>query len=112
MESDLRPIVRHVFDICSDRINERLTPGGKAEISGEKIEFDPVDPQQGIFLKNLINMEEIRLSQVFNRRRGTRVSVIVPKSICAGTYDLIVRNVFYNIESKVEGKLRRRLEVI
>jgi hypothetical protein len=111
MESDFRPIVRHVFDICSDKINERLTPGGKAEISGEGIGFDSVNPRQGIFLQNQVNMEEVRLTQVFYKRPGTRISVIVPNTLKSGIYDLIIRNELFD-ETKVEGKLRRKLVVL
>lgn len=87
---------------------ERLIPGGGAILRGHKLQFDPDDREQGIFLANG-NGRAIR-AEVILRNTGRELSFLVPAQLKPGDYSVEVR-ARYGTENLRSGRLEQTLTV-
>ena len=85
-----------------------LIPGGGAILRGHKLQFDPDDPEQGIFLANG-NGRDIR-AEVILRNTGRELSFLVPAQLKSGDYTVEVR-ARYGTERLRSGRLEQTLTV-
>ncbi|MBC8081749.1 MAG: DUF4469 domain-containing protein [Hymenobacter sp.] len=76
-------------DFASDTTNDRLSPGGMARLTGERLKFEPTDATQGVFLL-AANGPETRVTQVKTNRPGELLFGI-PAALPAGQYRVVVR---------------------
>ena len=76
-------------DIASGTVNEQLTPGGTAVLSGERLRFRQEDPQQGIFLI-ASGRDPLRIERMLSHSH-TRTVFLLPASLPADEYTLEVR---------------------
>ncbi len=107
---ELFPSVKQVYDVMSSTTNQKLTPGGTAEVEGDLLRFDTEKVTQGVFLINIATKEEIRVDKVYHIYRKS-LSFVVPATLTAGTYELQVRNTVFSKENMREGKLKANLTV-
>ncbi len=82
------PLPVQFEDVASGTVNEALTPGGTASLTGIRLNFKQDDPQQGIFLKT--GDTEIRVERILSKK-GSHVVFLIPDNLPAGDYTLEVR---------------------
>lgn len=85
----VQPLPDQLEDFGSDTTNDRLSKGGFARLTGERLKFDLADPTQGIFLV-ASNGTETRVTQVKTNRPG-ELLFGVPAALSAGQYRVVVR---------------------
>ncbi len=84
------PILEDVEDFTTDARNDQLTPGGTARLTGDKLKFDPTDPEQGLFLV-ATNGTTTKIAKVKTNKPSEQLFV-VPATVAAGAgYRLEVR---------------------
>lgn len=83
------PLPASFEDVATETINELLTPGGVATLSGMRLKFDRDDPQQGIFLISR-NSEEFRVEKIVTMK-PKQVVFMLPTGLEQGDYTLEVR---------------------
>ncbi|MDR1331055.1 MAG: DUF4469 domain-containing protein [Tannerella sp.] len=76
-------------DVASDTVNEVLTPGGAASLTGLRLKFHQDDPQQGIFLLDSLK-KEYRVERILSHT-GTKVIFQSPSGLGPDEYTLEVR---------------------
>jgi hypothetical protein len=105
----LLPLPVTLEDVASSTVNDTITPGGTASLTGMRLKFSQADPQQGIFLvdsaKNPYRVERI-LSHT-----GTQVIFQLPAGLPADEYTLEVRVLLQGNKSLKTGVLADRLSV-
>ena len=97
-----RPSLKILRDITTGSINESLTPGGPAELDGDRLKFDPEDPGQGIFL--ISNGTETRAETIIRNMPGNLI-FMVPDDIVAGEYQIEVRAAARDSDNIRKGSL-------
>jgi hypothetical protein len=81
------PLPKTVFDVGSQTLNDRLTPGGTVKVTGKRMKIDASQPTQGVFLIN--GNKPVPVTTLVTSRPSELVMVLptLPK----GTYTLEVR---------------------
>jgi hypothetical protein len=102
------PLPVQVEDIASGAVNEALTPGGAASLTGARLQFRQDDPVQGIFLKAA--GAEIRVERILSQK-GSQVVFLIPDSLEPGEYTLEVRILPRGNKNAKTGMLPDRLTV-
>jgi hypothetical protein len=102
------PLPVQLEDVASDTVNETLTPGGTALLTGMRLKFRQDDPLQGIFLKAA--GAEIRVERILSQK-GSQVVFLIPDSLEAGDYTLEVRILLRGNKTVKAGTLPDQLTV-
>ncbi|MDR0698826.1 MAG: DUF4469 domain-containing protein [Tannerella sp.] len=103
------PLPANVEDLASKTVNETLTPGGVATLTGMRLKFNQNDPQQGIFLMDSAK-NEYRVEEILNLT-GTKVIFQTPVTLNADEYTLEVRILLKGNKNLKKGVLTDRLYV-
>jgi hypothetical protein len=103
----LLPLPVTFEDVVSSTINEILTPGGVAMLTGTRLRFDPHDPLQGIFLIDSAK-KAYRVERILSHT-GTQVVFQLPADLSADEYTLEVRVLLQGNKSLKTGILTDRL---
>jgi hypothetical protein len=90
-------------------VNDILTPGGVASLTGMRLKFRQDDPKQGIFLLDSAKTE-YRVERLLSQT-GTAVVFLLPAALAPGEYTLEVRMLFPNNKNLKTGKLAEKLTV-
>lgn len=100
------PYILEVHDVLSDTVNEQLTPGGVLQIWGGRLKIATENPENGVFLiddaGNAIKMP------VVIENKPSRLIVMLPADIPAGSYELEVRTTLSSSTNKEVRTLRTR----
>ena len=83
-----------VVDIVSGKVNESLTKGGVAQLTGSRLKFDAKDDAQGIFFVPETG-SPVRAA-VIAENKPAWVMAIIPADLLAGTY-------FIELRTKISG---------
>ncbi len=103
-----RPNLLEYNDTLSRTRNSTLTPGGPGLLVGHRLQFDPADPQQGVFFLSLAGATT-RAEVIVKNRPGETI-FIVP-SLAPGEYALEVRVKFDGCTELRSGVLKESLIV-
>ena len=99
------PYILEVHDVLSDTVNEQITPGGVLQIWGGRLRIVSENLDNGVFMiddtGNAIKMP------VVIENKPSRLIVMMPTDMPAGTYTLEVRTSFVN-SSKESKNLKTR----
>jgi hypothetical protein len=96
-------------DLASETVNDILTPGGTASLTGLRLKFHQDDPKQGIFLLDS-SKNEHRVERILSHT-GTSVVFQLPAFLVSGEYTLEVRMLLPNNKTAKTGKLAEKLTV-
>lgn len=99
-----QPVLIGLIDIVSDTTNEKLSKGGVIEIKGERLKIDEAAADEGIFLLNKANANEVKISRIHQNLPGT-LQCVIPASVINGTYTVEVRNRLYRTVELRKGQL-------
>jgi hypothetical protein len=102
------PQVLTYVDLTGEDRNTVLTPGGPGRLIGRNLQFDPADPEQGIFFLDAAAAETRVATVSWNKERN--VIFTVP-ALAAGEYTLEVRAIMNDNHSLRTGKLDAVLTV-
>jgi hypothetical protein len=95
-----KPLVLEYFDLSTNLINSKITPGNIGTIRGSRLAFDPSDTTEGIFIKNTTEgFGDIRAT-VIQKNKPSELVFMVPNFDYQNVY-LEVRKHF-----STEGELR------
>ncbi len=83
------PNLVEYMDFNTGERNSVVTPSGMAQISGNRLQFDPADPEQGIFLI-ASDGSETRVG-VVGRNMPSTLMFLLPAELTTGEYALEVR---------------------
>ncbi|NJN96483.1 MAG: DUF4469 domain-containing protein [Anaerolineales bacterium] len=89
LPGEARPRLLQFTDLNSGQRNSKLTPGGMAQILGDRLKFDPADPNQGIFFVGADNSES--RVEVVGKNNNAELMFLIPAALTAGDYTLTVR---------------------
>ncbi|QIX61650.1 DUF4469 domain-containing protein [Hymenobacter sp. BT18] len=103
------PLLEDLEDFTSDTRNEKLTKGGTARLTGERLKFDAKDAQQGVFLV-ASNGTATKVARVLTNMPGEQL-FLVPATLAVGTYRVEVRNRAKNSTDMKTGSLGDTLTV-
>jgi len=103
------PLPTTLEDIASGTVNETLTPGGVATLSGLRLNFKQDDPQQGIFLFDSAK-KEYRSERLLSQN-GKQVVFVVPAGLPSDEYTLEIRVLLHGNKEVKKGILPDRLNV-
>jgi hypothetical protein len=103
------PLPATFEDITSETVNETLTPGGTAVLTGLRLKFNPNDAQQGIFLIDSAKNES-RIEKILSHTNA-KVVFLLPANLAPDEYSLEVRILPPNNKKVRTGKLTERLTV-
>jgi hypothetical protein len=105
----LNPLPVELEDIASGAVNEILTPGGVATLTGLRLNFKPEDVKQGVFLKDASGTE-LRISRILSRR-AKQVIFQIPADLAQNEYTLEVRILLSGNREVKTGTLPEKLTV-
>ncbi len=103
-----RPHINQITDMSTGEVNSSLTPGGPVVINGSRLQFDPDDPDQGVFLVNEAQ-KYLRITPVFQNSFSS-LMLMIPADLQTGTYRLLVKSDL-NTQTIRTGELDRQLVV-
>ncbi|MDR1156410.1 MAG: DUF4469 domain-containing protein [Bacteroidales bacterium] len=103
------PIPQSLEDIASATVNEVLTPGGTATLTGTRLKFLQNDPKQGIFLIAADRME-YRVERLLSHH-AAQVVFLIPASLPAGEYTIELRALLKGNKDVKKGTLPDKLQV-
>lgn len=90
LPGEARPRLLQFTDCNSGERNGKLTPGGMAQLLGDRLKFDPADPSQGIFFIAADNGES--RVEVVGKNSSGELMFLIPATLAAGDYNLVVRS--------------------
>jgi hypothetical protein len=96
-------------DIASATVNDVMTPGGVARLTGMRLNFKQNDPLQGIFLIDS-GKKEYRAELILSQK-GTQVVFQIPAGLASDEYTLEARVLLPNNKDVKTGVLTDRLSV-
>jgi hypothetical protein len=105
----LLPLPVTFEDVSSSTVNETLTPGGVAALTGMRLRFSQDDTQQGVFLIDSAK-EAHRVERILSHT-GTQIVFQLPASLAADEYTLEVRVLLPGNKSLKTGALTDKLTV-
>lgn len=85
---ELRPNLISFLDIVTGQRDSIMTPGGIGRIDGNRLKFDPDDPDQGLYI--LTEDRRVLRVEVIADNRPHKLIFLIP-SLPTGTYRLAVR---------------------
>lgn len=101
-----RPGVLFYADDLSGMFNRVATIGGQGQLIGERMRFDPSDPNQGVFLVDVESGEAFKAGVSSGSIEPGSMTITIPSSLVAGrTYALEVRSIFENTSILVTGRM-------
>jgi hypothetical protein len=103
------PVIDMVKDITSQTANEKLTPGGVADITGHRLSFDNNDPNQGVFLVSIDGLTY--RASVFIRLKPSELIFTIPEEAKPGTYFIEVRAIFNGNKNIRTGRTTKQLAI-
>jgi len=104
------PVLEQFRDLKTKTVNDRITPGSFAEISGSELKIeDPDDVQQGIFFIDSAGAE-VRVAEISNNI-PSKLLIEIPDALKKGEYALEVRSVWRNTKQLRKGRLAETLVV-
>ncbi|MDR1345780.1 MAG: DUF4469 domain-containing protein [Bacteroidales bacterium] len=103
------PLPHLLEDIASATVNETVSPGGTATLTGVRLKFRQDDPQQGIFLI-AADRTEHRVERLLSHN-SAQVVFLIPASLPADEYTLEVRVLPKGNQTLKKGLLPDRLTV-
>lgn len=92
------PEFTRLTDQKSDTIDSEITPGGMARVTGDNLQFDFGDPDQGFFFIAADNTET-KVTD-FMEYSARKVIFSIPATLTQGHYSLAVRTRFYSQEMR------------
>lgn len=90
------PLPKTLFDVSSQTINDRLTPGGTVKVTGKRMKIDASQPTQGVFLVN--GTKTVPVTTLVTSRPSELVMVL--PNLGKGTYTLEVRGTVNGAERR------------
>ncbi|MDR3269288.1 MAG: DUF4469 domain-containing protein [Tannerella sp.] len=96
-------------DVASATINDMMTPGGTARLTGMRLNFKQSDPQQGIFL--IDSAKKAHRVELILSQKGTQVVFQIPAGLAPDEYKLEVRFLSKDSKTLKIGVLTERLSV-
>lgn len=105
----VQPQPDQLHDFSSDTLNDRLTKGGTARLTGERLKLDPADATQGLFLV-ATNGTETHLPRLLTNK-PSELLFMVPAGLANGQYRLVVRAKMANSNTLTSGELSSLLAV-
>lgn len=84
-----RPELLEYIDWNSGRRDSSLTPGGLGQIVGQRLKFDPAQPEQGIFF--VAAGGKTYQAGVISKNTSAELTFLVPTTLPPGDYTLEVR---------------------
>jgi hypothetical protein len=103
------PLLTAFEDIASETVNDTLTPGGTAILTGLRLKFGQDDPQQGIFLIDSAK-NEYRIEKILNHT-GSKVIFQLPAALAEDEYSLEARVLIKGNKNVKKGALMEKLSV-
>src|SRR5699024_8370108 len=104
-----RPNLQMLRDVSSGTSNETLTPGGPAELIGNRLKSDQENPEQGIFLI-ASDRSETRVETIIHNMPSHQIFMI-PEGLASGGYPVEVRASQKNSDTIRSGRLEAVLVV-
>lgn len=99
----IAPEIRHVYDWGSDTTDDRLTPGGVLEVTGQVLKIhDNLEEEEGVFFISQAGDSEVRADQL-RTNEPQKLTLRIPEALTAGTYRLEIRNTSRNGKSLRTG---------
>jgi hypothetical protein len=83
------PLLVSIEDIASGTVNDTITPGGVATLSGMRLNFKKDDPQQGIFLIDAAKNEH-HIERTLSHT-GKQIVFVIPATLTPDEYTLELR---------------------
>jgi hypothetical protein len=106
---DNQPLPVTFEDVSSSTINDALTPGGVATLTGLRLKFSQADPKQGIFLIDSAK-KEYRAERILSHT-GKQIVFQLPAGLAPDDYTLEVRILLKGNKDVKRGSLTDRLTV-
>ncbi|MDR1863577.1 MAG: DUF4469 domain-containing protein [Treponema sp.] len=89
-KAELNFFIAQVTDIRTGSVNDILTPGRNARITGSKIKIDGEDASNGIYFTNQVSLERVKIDKAdIVENKKSELMVIIP-ALPPGTYQLEV----------------------
>ncbi|MEK6477330.1 DNA-binding domain-containing protein [Catalinimonas sp. 4WD22] len=107
---EVLPKVRNYLDGSSGSKNGQITPGGIATLKGKRIKLDMAEPEQGVFLINATDSQEVRVDIVASNNPSELIFQN-PQGLAAGEYWLEVRNKLNKTNEIRIGRMKHKLSV-
>jgi hypothetical protein len=105
------PVIKTYFDGVSRETNTIITPGGNAVIKGENLQFDPEDPEQGVFFCEVHHPKTAIRALSFMKNTFNEITFMVPR-LEAGNYILKIKTCNSDKSIKSNGTLKQVLTVV
>lgn len=84
-------VIASLTDVVSGKVNEKLTPGGMANIKGSRIKIEGDKPTVGLFLNNQDTQEDIQVpATAIGLNDPSKIMFVIPPDLAAGNYRLSV----------------------
>jgi hypothetical protein len=84
-------VINSIADIASDTVNDKLPPGGIANIKGNRIKITGTDPTIGLYFTEQETKEETPIpSTAIGTNDPSKISFVIPASIVPGDYLLSI----------------------
>jgi hypothetical protein len=103
------PLLTSFEDVASETVNDILTPGGTAVLTGLRLKFSRDDAQQGIFLIDSAK-NEYRIEKILSHT-GTKVVFQLPAALASDEYSLEARVLIKGNKNMKKGTLMEKLSV-
>jgi hypothetical protein len=104
-----QPLLVAFEDIASETINDVLTAGGTAVLTGMRLRFKQEDPQQGIFLVDPAK-KEARVERILNQT-SKKIVFQIPATLVTDEYTLEVRALLPGNKTLKTGVLSEKLSL-
>lgn len=105
------PEIKTYFDGVSQETNNIITPGGSAIVKGENLQFDPEDPEQGVFFCDVHHPKRAIRALDFMRNSYNEVIFKIPQ-LESGQYILRLKTSNSDQSIKCSGALKQVLTVV
>jgi hypothetical protein len=106
---DNLPLPVSFEDVSSSTVNDTLTPGGVATLTGMRLKFNQSDPMQGIFLIDSAK-KEYRAERILSHT-GKQIVFQLPAGLAPDDYALEVRMLLKGNKDLKRGTMADRLTV-
>lgn len=105
------PEIKTYFDGVSQKTNNIITPGGNAIIKGENLQFDPEDPEQGVFFCDVHHPKKAIRALSFTKYSFNQTIFTNPR-LEPGNYILRLKTSNSDQSIKCSGALKQVLTVV
>lgn len=105
------PVMKTFYDSESRESNNIVTPGGGALVKGENLQFDPDDPEQGIFFCDVHHPKKAIRALGFMINSHNEIVFVIPQ-LDAGDYILKIISCNNDKSIKCNGILKQVLTVV